>query len=47
MTSIGMSYMPRKLSRTADEAKSAAAEYALSQLGYCSEGLSCHVHTSF
>jgi hypothetical protein len=29
--------MPRKLSRTMDEARSAAAEYALSQLGYCSE----------
>ena len=30
--------MPHKLSRTSDEAKSTAAEYALSQLGFCSEG---------
>ena len=38
MTSIAVSYMPRKLSRSTEEAKSSAAEYTLSQLGYCSEG---------
>ena len=30
--------MPHKLSRSTEEARSAAAEYALSQLGYCNEG---------
>ena len=38
LPNLGVSYMPRKLSRTMDEARSAAAEYALSQLGFCSEG---------
>ena len=38
LPSIGVSYMPHKLSRTPEEAKSTAAEYALSQLGYCTEG---------
>ena len=37
LTSIDVSYMPKKLSRTMEEARSAAAEYTLSQLGYCSE----------
>ena len=37
MTSTGMSYMPCKLGRTTAEAKSIAAECALSQLGYCSK----------
>ena len=34
MTSIAVSYLPRKLSRSTEEAKSSAAEYTLSQLGY-------------
>ena len=38
LPSIGVSYMPHKLSRTSEEAKAVAAEYALSQLGYCNEG---------
>ena len=37
MTSIAVSYLPRKLSRSTEKAKSSAAEYTLSQLGYCSE----------
>ena len=38
LPSIGVSYMPHKLSRNTEEAKAMAAEYALSQLGYCTEG---------
>ena len=38
LSAIGMTYMPSKLSRTVDEARSIAADYTLSSLGLPIDG---------